>query len=254
MPYIERSPTTGAVVTGAASGIGRATADALAAAGRAVAVWDLDGDAAAGAAEGVAERHGVAAIGVAVDVRATSALVDAVRRSTEAIGPIGGLVHAAGVPDPVAVDDLTDEAWDRVFAVNLRAYVMIFQALLPELRANAPGSAVVGISSIHGFIAGLNNPAYVASKAGVLGLTRQLAVRYGRDGIRVNAICPGYIDTPMIPRSEAVRAHFVKTTPLARLGQPEEIARAARFLLSDEASFVNGTQLVVDGGRLAGDL
>jgi NAD(P)-dependent dehydrogenase (short-subunit alcohol dehydrogenase family) len=130
---------------------------------------------------------------------------------------------------------------------------MITQALIPHLLANAPGSAVVGISSIHGLVAGSRDPAYAASKAGVLGLTRSIAVRYAREGVRANAICPGYIDTPMLPEHEAVRAWMVDRTPARRLGAPEEIARVARFLLSDDASFVTGTQVVVDGGVMATD-
>ncbi len=253
MASIEVGPTTGVVVTGGASGIGRATGAALAQAGRAVALWDLSEERASEAAAAIAAEYGVAAAGFGVDVRATSTLPDAVRRSVAAIGPVGGLVHAAGVPDPIELADLTDEAWDALFAVNLRAYAMIAQALLPELLANAPGSAIVGISSIHGIVAGTRDPAYAASKAGVLGLTRSLGLRYGKEGVRANAICPGYIDTPMLPQHQAVRDWMTKRTPIGRLGRPEEIARVARFLLSDDASFVNGTQVVVDGGVLATD-
>jgi NAD(P)-dependent dehydrogenase (short-subunit alcohol dehydrogenase family) len=253
MASIEFGPTTGVVITGGASGIGRATGAALAQAGRAVALWDLSEDRAAEAAAAINTEFGVAATGLGVDVRATSTLPDAVRRSIAAIGPVGGLVHAAGVPDPIELSDLTDEAWDALFAVNLRAYAMIAQALIPELLANAPGSAIVGISSIHGIVAGTRDPAYAASKAGVLGLTRSLGLRYGKEGVRANAICPGYIQTPMLPQHQAVRDWMTKRTPLGRLGEPEEIARVARFLLSDDASFVNGTQVVVDGGVLATD-
>jgi len=253
MGAIAMSPTTGVVVTGGASGIGCATGAALAEAGRAVALWDVSVDRADAAAATIGSRYGVAAIGIGVDVRATSTLPDAVRRSVDGIGPVGGLVHAAGVADPIELAELTDEAWDALFAVNLRAYAMITQALIPHLLANAPGSAVVGISSIHGLVAGSRDPAYAASKAGVLGLTRSIAVRYAREGVRANAICPGYIDTPMLPEHEAVRAWMVDRTPARRLGAPEEIARVARFLLSDDASFVTGTQVVVDGGVMATD-
>jgi NAD(P)-dependent dehydrogenase (short-subunit alcohol dehydrogenase family) len=164
------------------------------------------------------------------------------------------MVHAAGVPDAAEVASVTDEAWDAVLAVNLRAYAMTFQAVLPELLANAPGAAVVGIASIHGIIAGPFNPAYAASKSGVLGLTRSMAVRYATEGIRVNAICPGFIDTPMLPDIDTLRDRFVASTPMARLGRPHEIGTAVRFLLSDDASFITGTQLVVDGGCVIADL
>ncbi len=254
MGTIDCGPDTGVVITGGASGIGFATANAVAAAGRPVAIWDLRTETAEQAAAAVASEHGVATIGLAVDVRASSILPDAVRRSVDAIGTVGGLLHAAGVPDPVAVDVITDEAWDALLAVNLRAFPMLFQALLPELLANAPHSAAVGISSIYGIIAGPASPAYAASKAGLLGVVRSMAVAYSERGIRVNAICPGFIDTPMMPETAAVRERMARSAPMARLGRPEEIATAARFLLSDDASFVTGTQLVVDGGVVIADL
>jgi NAD(P)-dependent dehydrogenase (short-subunit alcohol dehydrogenase family) len=253
MGTIESGPATGVVVTGGASGIGLATAHAVAEAGRPVALWDLHTDRAEAAAVAVHEAHGVATVGLGVDVRASSILADAARRSVDAIGTVGGLVHAAGVPDAVGVDVVTDEAWDAVLAVNLRAYAMTFQALLPELLTNAPEAAVVGIASIHGIIAGGANPAYAASKSGVLGLTRSMAVAYAKQGIRVNAICPGFIETPMLPEISHLRERMVRSAPMARLGRPEEIGTAARFLLSNDASFVTGTQLVVDGGVVIAD-
>jgi NAD(P)-dependent dehydrogenase (short-subunit alcohol dehydrogenase family) len=256
MGTIDCGPDTGVLITGGASGIGLATAKAVATAGRPVALWDLRTDRAEEAAAAVAAEHGVVTVGLGVDVRASSVLPDAVRRSVAAIGTIGGLVHAAGVSGaggPGGVDVVTDEAWDAVLAVNLRAYAMIFQALLPELLANAPGAAAVGISSIYGIIAGPESPAYSASKAGLLGLTRTMAVRYAAEGIRVNAICPGFIDTPMVPDVAEMRARMARSAPMARLGRAEEIGTAARFLLSDDASFVTGTQLVVDGGVVISD-
>lgn len=253
MGTIDCGPDTGVVITGGASGIGLATAHAVAEAGRPVALWDLQADRAEAAAVAVAEAHGVATVGLGVDVRASSILADAVRRSVSAVGTIGGMVHAAGVPDPVPVDVITDEAWDALIAVNLRAFAMTFQALLPELLANAPQAAAVGISSIYGIVAGPASPAYAASKAGLLGLIRSMAVAYGARGIRVNGICPGFIQTPMLPEDSPQRARMARSAPMARLGRPEEIGAAARFLLSDDASFVTGTQLVVDGGVVIHD-
>jgi NAD(P)-dependent dehydrogenase (short-subunit alcohol dehydrogenase family) len=248
MPPLELRPTSGVVITGGASGIGLATANAVAEVGRPVAIWDLHPERSAEAAEAVTTAHGVAAVGMAVDVRDTASLSDAAEEAVAAIGTIGGVVHAAGVPDAVDLPDLTDKTWDPLMEVNLRAYAMVVQAFLPQLRANAPDAAVVGIASIHGIVANPANPAYAASKAGVLGLTRSMALRFAGEGIRVNAICPGFIDTPMLPDIEGVRDHFASGAPMGRLGRPSEIGTTARFLLSTDASFITGTFVVVDGG------
>jgi NAD(P)-dependent dehydrogenase (short-subunit alcohol dehydrogenase family) len=253
MPALEFQPTSGVVITGGASGIGLATAHAVAEVGRPVAIWDLHPDRATEAAEAVAQAHGVATVGMGVDVRDTPALADAAEDAVSAIGTIGGLVHAAGVPDAVDLPDLTDKTWDPLLEVNLRAYAMVVQAFLAQLRANAPDAAVVGIASIHGIVAQGVNPAYAASKAGVLGLTRSMAVRFATEGIRVNAICPGFIDTPMLPDIGDLRARLASHAPMARLGRPEEIGTTARFLLSTEASFITGAQIVVDGGCTIAD-
>ena len=254
MHELELQPRSGVVITGGASGIGLATAHAVAAVGRPVAVWDLHQDRAAAAAAAVADAHGVITVGMAVDVRDTSSLEAAAEAAVAAIGTVGGVVHAAGVPDAIDLPDLTDKTWDPLIEVNLRAYAMVVQAFLPQLRANAPDAAVVGIASIHGIIAHAANPAYAASKAGVLGLTRSMAVRFATEGIRVNAICPGFIDTPMLPDIENLHDHFAARSPMARLGRPSEIGTAARFLLSTDASFITGAQLVVDGGCTIADM
>jgi NAD(P)-dependent dehydrogenase (short-subunit alcohol dehydrogenase family) len=253
MPALELRPTSGVLITGGASGIGLATANAVAEVGRSVAIWDLHLDRAKDAAEAVAAAHGVATVGMAVDVRDTDSLADAADEAVAAIGTIGGLVHAAGVPDAVDLPDLTDKTWDPLIEVNLRAYAMVVQALLGQLRANSPDAAVVGIASIHGIVANPANPAYAASKAGVLGLTRSMAIRFAPEGIRVNAICPGFIDTPMLPDFDDLRARFASSSPMGRLGQPSEIGTTARFLLSTDASFITGTYVVVDGGTTITD-
>jgi NAD(P)-dependent dehydrogenase (short-subunit alcohol dehydrogenase family) len=245
---MDMQPTSGVVITGGASGIGLATAQAVAEVGRPVAIWDLHADRSKEAAEAIAAEHGVATVGMAVDVRDTPALADAADEAVAAIGSIGGVVHAAGVPDAVDLTELTDKTWDPLIEVNLRAYAMVVQAFLSQLRANAPDAAVVGIASIHGIVANPANPAYAASKAGVLGLTRSMAIRFAQEGIRVNAICPGFIDTPMLPDLGDIRARFAAAAPMGRLGQPSEIGKTARFLLSTEASFITGTYIVVDGG------
>src|SRR5215218_7039340 len=226
MSGLELQPTSGVVITGGASGIGLATAHAVAEVGRPVAIWDLHPERAAEAAE----------------------------EAVAAIGTIGGVVHAAGVPDAVDLPDLTDKTWDPLMEVNLRAYAMMVQAFLSQLRANAPDAAVVGIASIHGIVANPANPAYAASKAGVLGLTRSMAIRFAQEGIRVNAICPGFIATPMLPDIGDLHDRFANAAPMGRLGQPSEIGKTARFLLSTDASFITGTQVVVDGGCTITDM
>ena len=248
------SPATGVVVTGGASGIGGACARALAAVGRPVAVWDVDEKGAATTARECADQFGVATTTTTIDVRDRAAIDAAVGASLDALGSIGGLVHAAGIVRP-ALDGVVDtDTWDDVLAVNLRAHGDIVNALLPALRDSGPGAAVVGIASIEGLIGHGAIPSYVASKHGLIGLTRSLAHRLGPDGIRANAVCPGYIETPMlapaIPNA-AARASFETKIPLGRLGQPDDIARVVRFLLSDEAAYVSGAAIVVDAGVTA---
>ena len=246
MGAVEMTPTTGVVVTGGASGIGLATARALAEVGRAVAIWDLDGNAALQEASAIADEFSVAAIGEGIDVRQTFNLAAAADRARAALGPIGGLVHSAGGAFGIqALEEITDDDWDAVVNVNLRAAAFLVQALLPDLRAHA-GSAIVGIASIAAFVGFDSIPAYRAAKSGLLGLTRSLALGLAEDRIRVNAVCPGHIET----RNDSRRPKG-DVTPLRRMGKPEDIAFAVRFLLSDQASFVTGQQLVVDGGLLA---
>ena len=246
------SPVTGVVVTGGASGIGRACAQALGEAGRPVAVWDRDGGGAEAVAKQVAADAGVDTIGIGIDVTDSSAFADAIQRSRPVLGSIGGLVHSAGTVRNDGIGSLDESGWDFVLNINLRAEALLVQALLEDLRA-AEGAAVVGIASIEAVVGNAAIPAYCASKAGLLGLTRSMALQLAGDGIRVNAVCPGFIDTPMLGVAGEGRQRMITECPLKRLGEPRDIAKAVRFLLSDEASFVTGTHLIVDGGSTVSD-
>jgi NAD(P)-dependent dehydrogenase (short-subunit alcohol dehydrogenase family) len=248
------SPGTAVVVTGGGSGIGLATALALAEVGRAVAIWDRDGAAARRGARRCTDEFGVRASGLKVDVTQTSTLKAAVKKSRSELGTIGGLVHAAGIGGAVPVTMIDDASWDEVLDVNLRAGATLTRELHASLLEANPGSAIVFVSSIEAFVGNAFLPAYGASKAGLLGLTRSACALLGPDGIRVNAVCPGAVDTPLLAPLLAMpgaRENLIAHTPLGRLAQPEDIASVVRFLLSDEAAYITGASLTVDGGMTA---
>lgn len=246
------SPSTGVVVTGGGSGIGLATARALAAVGRPVAIWDLRSDRIAAAAQGISEQFGVQAVPVTVDVRDPDAIDRAVQDSRAGLASIGGFVHCAGTVDTGSLEGITLQSWDDGLHVHLRPVVLLAQALWEDLRAN-PGSAIVATASINATLGNARNPVYTAAKGGVLSLVRSLADRLAADGIRVNAVSPGQVHTamtaPVINRLGA--EHFQRRILLERIGLPEEIARVNRFLLSDEASYITAAEIVVDGGNIS---
>jgi NAD(P)-dependent dehydrogenase (short-subunit alcohol dehydrogenase family) len=245
IPY---APLSGVIITGGGSGIGAATMHALAEAGRPVAAWDLNGDNATRVADEVRQKYGVAAIGIALDVTDTASFAPAIAGTRAALGTIGGLVHCAGIPGVSTIDELDESVWALTLSTHLTAAALLVRDLTPDLKAN-PGSATVFIASIAAIVGFDANPAYCAAKSGLLGLARSTAARLGPHGIRANSVCPGFIDTPMMARSlQSGSDRFATRSPLQRVGQPDDIATAVRFLLSDDASFITGAEIVVDGG------
>ena len=246
------SLTSPVIVTGGASGIGLASAQALAAVGRPVALWDIDGERAADAAKTIAAAHGAPATGIAIDLRDLAAIEPALAQTRHIIGAPGGLVHAAGIVDVGSLDGITAESWDSGIAIHLRALAFITQAIRADLAAQ-PGSAIVAIASINATLGHAANPIYGAAKGGILSLVRSLADRLAMDGIRINSVSPGQIMTPMLrPTVDALPpGTFEKRILLGRLGEPEEVGRVVRFLLSDEASYITASEIVVDGGNIS---
>ena len=237
------------IVTGAASGMGRATAHLLADEGARVGLVDRDADGLGRVAREI-EQAGGRAHAVVADVTEAGAPERAVQEIRAALGPVDGLVNNAGVAIPAPIDsDDFELAWSRTFAINLTAYTHFVRAALDDLRRNGAGR-IVNVASTEGLGATAWMSPYVASKHGVIGLTRTLAVELGRSGVTVNCVCPGPINTAMtaaIPDPD--KAVFAKRrTALRRYGEPEEVAHASLSLLLPAASYITGAVLVVDGG------
>ncbi|WP_222560175.1 SDR family oxidoreductase [Caenibius sp. WL] len=246
------TPSTGVIITGGASGIGLASAECLAAVGRPVAIWDIDGGRAQEAATSIASRYNVPTTAIEIDLRRADGIIEGVEQTRNSLPNIGGLVHAAGIVDTASLDGLTLQSWDEGMAIHLRSLAFLVQAILPDLKAQ-PDSAVVAIASINATLGNHMNPVYTAAKGGMVSLVRSLADRLARDGIRINSLSPGLIMTPMTkPAVDRLPANsFEKRILLERLGQPHEIGRVVRFLLSAEASYITAAQLVVDGGNIS---
>jgi NAD(P)-dependent dehydrogenase (short-subunit alcohol dehydrogenase family) len=244
------------VITGAGTGIGRAVAERFAAEGALALCADIDGDAAAATADGILAAGGRAE-GHACDV-SDAGQVEAVMAAAERHGGPHAIVSNAAIQYERTLEDTPPDDWDRVLGVNLRGVYLCARAAIPRMRRIGGGS-IVNMASVNGFWVEPALAAYCTAKGGVINLTRAIALENGRDGIRCNCICPGYIDTGMAqryfevqPDPDAARAEAGKLHALGRIGRPEEVAAVALFLCSDESSFCTAQPFIVDGGLSAG--
>jgi NAD(P)-dependent dehydrogenase (short-subunit alcohol dehydrogenase family) len=244
-----------AVITGAGSGIGRVAASLFAAEGARVVVADVVGDRAGAAADDIVADGG-SATAVEVDVSEEEQVAAMVATAVSTYGQLHVLFNNAGIfpDDDGGLLDTPPSTWQTVMEVNLKGVWLGCRAAVPAMLASGGGSIVNVASFVALMGAATAQMAYTASKGGVLALTRELAVEYARQGIRANSICPGPIETPLLAELLADpdrRQRRLVHIPMGRFGRPEEIARAALFLASDDASFVTGSALVVDGGITA---
>lgn len=240
------------VVTGAGSGIGAAVATALAQAGARVALLDLDADKAGKVADGLLNQ-GFAALAIGCDTSDPDSVQAAAARVVRELGPCHGVVNNAGMMRSGSLADVELADWNRVLAVNLTGYLLVARAFRPQMLAQGGGS-LVHIASIAAVFPQTHSGAYSASKSGVLLLSKQLAAEWGGEGIRSNAICPGMIRTPLTAafyQQPGVEEKRAAATTSRRVGEAQDIADAALYLLSPRASYVNATELLVDGGMAA---
>ena len=244
-----------ALITGAGSGIGRATSRIFAREGAKLVLADV-------VEEGVAQTHamigdtGGESLFIKIDVSKPGDIDSAIAKAVEKYGRIDCAFNNAGIEgDRALTHECAQQNWDRVIAINLTGVWLCMKAEIAQLLKQGGGGAIVNTSSGAGLVGVSGMPAYVAAKHGVAGLTRAAAIEYGRQGIRVNAVCPGPIHTPMMERLLGNRpdaeARFARGGPLKRLGEAEEIGEAVAWLCSDHASYVTGLPMPVDGGFMA---
>lgn len=241
------------LVTGGARGIGRATVERFVAEGAEVMFCDVDADVGERAAAEVGEHCRFQRCDVGVE----SQIAELVARCARELGPVTILVNNAGVNANFDSTQMTSEEWDTFFAVDLKAAWLTAKHVVPAMRDAGLG-AIVNVASMHGFVSLPGFFPYGAAKAGLVGLTRNMALDYGPDGIRVNVVCPGFTRTRLVqdsidrnPDPVAAEAAMIRGVALGRIGEPQELAAVIAFLASDDASYISGASLLVDGGLTA---
>lgn len=247
----KRSHPRVALVTGAGSGIGRATAHKLASQDYAVACVALHNETAQKTAAELSD-----AIGIACDVASEGDVIACIDQVVKHYGRLDVLVNNAGIVSRARAEEETAESFDRVVAVCARGPFLVSKYALPHLRASR--GCIVNISSTHGLVGATSRVAYATAKAGLIGLTRAMAIDHVAEGIRINAICPGAVHTEMVDKMldeaedpDAIRKRINAGTPIGRMAKPEEIAAAIAYLASEDAGFITGTVLPIDGGLTA---
>ncbi len=242
-----------AIVTGGASGIGRGIVERFVEAGARVAILDVDGNGAHAVAGSLGPGRTLPLRGDVSSDAQVRAAIEAVVRQWDSVDIV---INNAGIEVHGTVEEITPEDWERQLAVNLKGAYLVSRYAIPHMRRR--GGAIVNISSVHAMVSWPGTVAYDVSKCGLIGLTRTMALDHGRDGIRVNSVCPGYIHTAItdrwletVPDRDAAMRRVLSLHPLGRIGTPRDVAEACLFLVSDAAAFISGTSLVVDGAMTA---
>lgn len=243
-----------ALLTGAGSGIGRATALAFNKEGAKIVITDISAEGGEQTLEMI-KKAGGNAIFIETDVSKANEVEASVKKTIETYGRLDYAFNNAGLEGVMAPTvELTEEQWDLVINTNLKGVWLCMKYEIPQMLKQGSG-AIVNTSSVAGLVGFPPSAAYAASKHGILGLTKSVAIEYATSGIRINALCPGIIRTPFVERhitaNPQVVDQFIRATPIGRMGTPEEIAEAVLWLCSDAASFVVGSYMVIDGGTFA---
>ncbi len=240
------------VVTGAGSGLGKATAIAAAKEGASVVLADINSSATEAVAQEI-EKNGGKALCSQVNVCSQESIQEMLGQAVKTFGKVDSLVNCAGIFSSIPFLDLTEEDWDRMLNINLKGSFLCSQAFIKKLLEQKTGGSIVFLSSISGYIGFTKSAHYCASKGAVRQLSKAIALEFGPNGIRSNVVAPGTIETPMndwIIKDPEMHAQSVASIPMGRFGTSKEIASAILFLISDEAAYCTGSEILVDGGQI----